>query len=89
MANEWNVELGSERFSVTVRPSAQSGAFIYQIDRLSPLRERVGEIHEGADGKCEPAGFRSEAARRTLDRLLPLIHKQFHSVTRRLPKPER
>jgi len=89
MANEWNVELGSERFSVTVRPSAQSGSFIYQIDRLSPPRERIGEIHEGADGKCAATGFRSEAARKTLDALLPLIHKQFHSVTRRLPKSER
>lgn len=89
MPNEWSVEIGSERFSVTVRPSGQGGAVVYEVDRISTKRERIGEIREGADGVCRPAAFHDESAKRTLETIIPLIHKKFHSVTRRLPKPER
>jgi hypothetical protein len=88
MANEWSVQLASERFSVTVRPTPPGGAVIYEVERVSPTRERVGEIHEGSDGICRPAAFQSESARKTLDELVPLIHRKFHTVTRRL-KPDR
>jgi len=89
MTNEWHVELAGERFAVTVRATGQGDRPVYEVDRLSPARERIGEIRAGADGVCRPAAFRSESAKRTLDALIPLLNQKFHSVTRRLPRPER
>lgn len=94
MVKQWTLEVANERFSVIARPAQGAGttgvgAVVYEVHRVSPTPERIGEIHEVADGTCQPAAFRDEPARKTLEALIPTIHKKFHSVTRRLPNPKR
>jgi len=87
MKTEWKVELAGERFSIVVRASAPDGrAVIYEIDRFAPERERVGEIHEDADGTYRTVAFEGEASRQTLAALIPLLEKKFHSATTSLRK---
>jgi len=87
MKNEWKVELDGECFSIVVRPGApEERAVIYEIDRLAAKRERVGEIHEDVDGTYRTVAYESPVSRQTLEALVSLIARKFHSVTTSLRK---
>jgi hypothetical protein len=87
MKKEWILERGAERFSVVVRSISPSGVgVVYEIERRSAPKERLGEIHEHPDGTFRTASCESEGTRKALEVLIPLIQKKFHSATARLRK---
>jgi hypothetical protein len=74
MAHDFVLSFDGAEFGVTGRPVAQGGsAVVFEIVRLTSKPARIGQIHRGDDGAYVPAAFDDDAARRTLEALIPLL----------------
>lgn len=90
MKKEWRMDLAGEKFAVSVRaPAGANRTVVFEVDRLGEKRERLGEIHEQADGAFRVASFENESAKITLDALIPLLRRKFHAETTSLKKAGR